>query len=136
MNLGLIDPAANPFSTAPLDVAPEVRAALAAGRAVVALESTIISHGMPYPQNVATALQVEGEVRAHGYWGLDIGVRSQLITLGPNAGGAGALRRLCGRCVGQGPQRAVQRAGGGLVVKERDSVHSQAAKSIWKEASG
>jgi pseudouridine-5'-phosphate glycosidase len=49
-----------------LDVAPEVRAALAAGRAVVALESTIISHGMPYPQNVATALQVEGEVRAHG----------------------------------------------------------------------
>jgi pseudouridine-5'-phosphate glycosidase len=32
----------------------------------VALESTIISHGMPYPQNVATALQVEGEVRAHG----------------------------------------------------------------------
>ncbi len=33
---------------------------------VVALESTIISHGMPYPQNVATALQVEAEVRAHG----------------------------------------------------------------------
>lgn len=66
---------------------------------------------------------------------MDIGVRSQLITLGPNAGGAGALRRLCGRCVGQGPQRAVQRAGGGLVVKERDSVHSQAAKIIWKELS-
>jgi pseudouridine-5'-phosphate glycosidase len=39
---------------------------LAAGQAVVALESTIISHGMPYPQNVATALQVEAEVRAHG----------------------------------------------------------------------
>jgi pseudouridine-5'-phosphate glycosidase len=33
---------------------------------VVALESTIISHGMPYPQNVATALKVEAEVRAHG----------------------------------------------------------------------
>jgi pseudouridine-5'-phosphate glycosidase len=66
MNSGLIDPPSNPFGTAPLDVAPEVRAALAAGRAVVALESTIISHGMPYPQNVATALQVEGEVRAHG----------------------------------------------------------------------
>ena len=45
---------------------PRSAQALAAGRAVVALESTIISHGMPYPQNVATALQVEGEVRAHG----------------------------------------------------------------------
>jgi pseudouridine-5'-phosphate glycosidase len=66
MNSGFIDPPSNPFGTAPLDVAPEVRAALAVGRAVVALESTIISHGMPYPQNVATALQVEGEVRAHG----------------------------------------------------------------------
>ncbi|MBT0571029.1 pseudouridine-5'-phosphate glycosidase [Curvibacter sp. CHRR-16] len=52
----------NPF----LDVAPEVQAALTAGKPVVALESTIISHGMPYPQNVQTALQVEAEVRAHG----------------------------------------------------------------------
>jgi pseudouridine-5'-phosphate glycosidase len=58
---------ANPMGgTALLDCSAEVREALAAGRAVVALESTIISHGMPYPQNVATALQVEGEVRAHG----------------------------------------------------------------------
>jgi pseudouridine-5'-phosphate glycosidase len=58
---------ANPMGgTALPDCSAEVREALAAGRAVVALESTIISHGMPYPQNVATALQVEGEVRAHG----------------------------------------------------------------------
>lgn len=49
-----------------LDIAPEVRQALEQGRPVVALESTIISHGMPYPQNVQTALQVEAEVRAHG----------------------------------------------------------------------
>jgi len=49
-----------------LDTHPEVAAALAAGRPVVALESTIISHGMPYPQNVDTALAVEAEVRAHG----------------------------------------------------------------------
>ena len=42
-----------------LDVHPEVAAALAAKRPVVALESTIIAHGMPYPNNVATALQVE-----------------------------------------------------------------------------
>lgn len=49
-----------------LDIAPEVQRALDAGQPVVALESTIISHGMPYPQNVATALQVEQEVRKHG----------------------------------------------------------------------
>jgi pseudouridine-5'-phosphate glycosidase len=49
-----------------LDVAPEVKNALRNGQAVVALESTIISHGMPYPQNVATARRVEDEVRAHG----------------------------------------------------------------------
>jgi pseudouridine-5'-phosphate glycosidase len=53
-------------SQAFLDIAPEVQQALSNGRAVVALESTIISHGMPYPQNVATALQVEAEVRQHG----------------------------------------------------------------------
>ena len=49
-----------------LDVSPEVGEALAAGKAVVALESTIISHGMPYPQNVETALQVEDIIRANG----------------------------------------------------------------------
>lgn len=54
------------MTTPYLDIAPEVHAALQAGQPVVALESTIISHGMPYPKNVETALQVEAEVRAHG----------------------------------------------------------------------
>ena len=49
-----------------LDVNPEVAAALAEGKPVVALESTIISHGMPYPQNVETALNVERIVRENG----------------------------------------------------------------------
>ena len=49
-----------------LDVNPEVAAAVAEGRAVVALESTIISHGMPYPQNVETALKVEEIIRENG----------------------------------------------------------------------
>ena len=49
-----------------LDMSPEVRAALEAGRSVVALESTIISHGMPYPRNVETALAVERIVRENG----------------------------------------------------------------------
>lgn len=45
---------------------PEAAAARAAGRPLVALESTIITHGMPWPQNVETAAAVEAEVRAHG----------------------------------------------------------------------
>lgn len=49
-----------------LDVKPEVAEALAAGKPVVALESTIISHGMPYPQNVETALKVEQVIRDAG----------------------------------------------------------------------
>ena len=49
-----------------LSVQPEVASAVAEGRPVVALESTIISHGMPFPQNVEMANEVEGIVRAHG----------------------------------------------------------------------
>ena len=49
-----------------LDIAPEVKSALDAGRPVVALESTIISHGMPYPQNRDTALEVERIIRDLG----------------------------------------------------------------------
>src|SRR5690606_7009093 len=56
-----MDPLANQF-----DVLPEVLDALRSGKPVVALESTIISHGMPYPRNVETALQVEHIIREGG----------------------------------------------------------------------
>jgi len=49
-----------------LDVAPEVADALESGKPVVALESTIISHGMPYPRNVETAALVENTIRDGG----------------------------------------------------------------------
>ncbi|AXO13998.1 pseudouridine-5'-phosphate glycosidase [Thalassospira indica] len=49
-----------------IDIAPEVAEAFAAGKPVVALESTIISHGMPYPQNLETARAVEQDVRDNG----------------------------------------------------------------------
>ena len=49
-----------------LDIAPEVAEALKNGRPVVALESTIISHGMPYPKNVETAILVENTIRDNG----------------------------------------------------------------------
>ncbi|MDE3123068.1 MAG: pseudouridine-5'-phosphate glycosidase, partial [Paracoccaceae bacterium] len=49
-----------------LVLSPEVVAARAAGKPIVALESTIITHGMPWPQNAETARRVEAEVRAAG----------------------------------------------------------------------
>ncbi len=49
-----------------LEIAPEVEEALRSNRPVVALESTIISHGMPYPQNVETAMKVEETIRNCG----------------------------------------------------------------------
>ncbi len=49
-----------------LSISPEVEEALKSGKPVVALESTIISHGMPYPQNVETALKVEQTIRDNG----------------------------------------------------------------------
>jgi len=52
--------------TAPLKFSPAVGAARTHGQPIVALESTIITHGMPYPQNVETARRVEAEVRAAG----------------------------------------------------------------------
>lgn len=50
----------------PVVVAPEVAAALAAGRAVVALESTIVAHGLPWPDNLEIGRALEAEVRAGG----------------------------------------------------------------------
>lgn len=49
-----------------LQISPEVKQALADNKPVVALESTIISHGMPFPQNAQTAIEVEETIRKHG----------------------------------------------------------------------
>jgi pseudouridine-5'-phosphate glycosidase len=68
--------------TVPLRFSPEVSAARAEGRAIVALESTIITHGMPWPQNVETARRVEAEVRATGAVPATIAVMGGRIHVG------------------------------------------------------
>lgn len=65
-----------------IEYSPEVAAARAAGQPLVALESTIISHGMPYPQNVATAREVEAIVRAGGAVPATIAVLDGRIRIG------------------------------------------------------
>jgi pseudouridylate synthase len=68
-----------------IELHPEVAEALAAGRPVVALESTIISHGMPYPTNVAMANEVEGIVRANGAVPATIAVLDGVCRVGLDA---------------------------------------------------
>jgi len=77
--------------TAPLAFSREAAAALAEGRPVVALESTIITHGMPAPVNLETARAVEDEVRAGGATPATIAVGGGLIRIGLEADELAAL---------------------------------------------
>ena len=65
-----------------LDIHPEVAAALESGTAVVALESTIISHGMPYPRNVETARRIEETIRHIGATPATIALRAGKLKVG------------------------------------------------------
>ena len=65
-------------------VSDEVRSALTTGKPIVALESTIISHGMPYPQNLETAVQVENIVRENDAVPATIAVINGIIRIGLN----------------------------------------------------
>ena len=65
-----------------LDISPEVAVALAAGRPVVALESTLISHGLPFPRNVEVAVASEAAVRESGAMPATIAIRDGRILVG------------------------------------------------------
>jgi pseudouridine-5'-phosphate glycosidase len=77
----------------PLTLHPEVQEALAVGKAVVALESTIITHGMPYPQNVQTALAVEAVIREAGAVPATIAILDGQIKVGLTADQIAELAR-------------------------------------------
>jgi pseudouridine-5'-phosphate glycosidase len=76
-----------------IERSPEVAAAQAAGRPVVALESTIITHGMPYPQNLETARAVEAAVRAAGATPATIAVMGGRLKVGLTEDALGRWRR-------------------------------------------
>ena len=93
----------------------EVRSALATGQPIVALESTIISHGMRYPENVETALALEAVIRARGAVPAHIALRNGAVCIGLEGEALEALGR-----AGPGARKASRRdlasvlAGGGL----------------------
>ena len=100
-----------------LDIAPEVARALAEGRPVVALESTIISHGMPYPQNVETALHVEEIIREGGAVPATIAIIQGRLKAGLSAGEIDYLGK-----TGAGVPKASRRDLPVLVAKEMDGA--------------
>jgi pseudouridine-5'-phosphate glycosidase len=65
-------------------IAPHVAEALAAGRPVVALESTLVTHGLPHPEGVAAAVELEGEVRTAGATPATIGILDGAVHVGLN----------------------------------------------------
>ena len=79
-----------------LDIAPDVADALAGGRAVVALESTIIAHGMPYPRNLEMARTVEEIVRSGGAVPATVAVISGRLKVGLDAADLELLARADG----------------------------------------
>ena len=73
------------MASLPIVYSPEVEAAKAAGAPIVALESTIVTHGMPYPDNVETARAVEAEIRNRGAVPATIAVLDGKIRVGLDA---------------------------------------------------
>lgn len=82
-----------------IQVHPEVSAALAAGQPVVALESTLITHGLPYPDNVQTAVSMETAVRAGGAVPATIAILQGVIHVGLTPDEIEQLGQLAGTAV-------------------------------------
>jgi pseudouridine-5'-phosphate glycosidase len=102
----------------PLDVAPEVADALADGRAVVALESTLISHGLPYPQNLEVAAASEGAARGSGAVPATVAIRDGRLLVGLDEAALEALATAPAGSVRKAarPSLAAAIAAGGLAA--------------------
>ena len=114
-----------------LSISPEVQAALAAGRPVVALESTIISHGMPYPQNVQTAMRVEQTIRDNGAVPATIAVIGGRLKAGCTGGEIEYLGRK-----GQAVTKASRRDLPVLIARKEDGATTVATTMIIAAMAG
>ena len=114
-----------------LDIAPEVSQALSEGRPVVALESTIISHGMPYPKNVETALRVEQTIRDNGAVPATIAVIGGRLKAGLSRDEIEYLGR-----TGRGVAKASRRDLPALVARGADGATTVATTMIIAHMAG
>ena len=114
-----------------IDINAEVAQALAEGKAVVALESTIISHGMPYPQNKETALKVEEIVRAEGAIPATMAIINGRLKVGCTAEDIEYLGKK-GLCVNKTSRRDLPV----LVAKKEDGATTVATTMILAAMAG
>ena len=114
-----------------LDISPEVKAALDAGKPVVALESTIISHGMPYPKNVETARLVEQTIRDNGATPATIAVIGGRLKAGLSREEIEYLGK-----TGRGVAKASRRDLPALVARKADGATTVATTMIIAHMAG
>lgn len=113
-----------------IEISDEVSSALNAGKPVVALESTIISHGMPYPQNLETAVEVENVVRAHGAVPATIAVINGVIKAGLSSDDLKILSR------GSGIMKASRRDLPVVVAETKSAATTVSATMICAALAG
>jgi pseudouridine-5'-phosphate glycosidase len=116
-----------PHAADPIALSPAVAAALAEGRAVVALESTIITHGMPWPENLRTARSVEETVRGAGAEPATIAVLDGALRVGLTSA---QLEDIASR---KGPAKASRRDLAAVVAR-RQSAGTTVAATMWLAA--
>ena len=114
-----------------LHIKEDVKQALAAGKAVVALESTIISHGLPYPENLATAKAIEASVREQGALPATIAIIDGKVHIGLDDGNLEILAN------GQTPITKVSRRDIASVIAAKGyGATTVAATMIFAEMAG
>lgn len=89
-----------------MDITPEIEEAVRTGKPVVALESTILSHGMPYPENLSFAREVEKIIREQGAIPATMAIIDGRLKCRSDRGGTGSHVRSEGRAEGQPPRSA------------------------------
>jgi len=113
-----------------LAVSPEVAAALAGRRPVVALESTIVAHGMPWPRNFETAQALEGELRGQGVVPATIAVLDGKLCVGLDA--AGLERLATDKAIGKASRRDLA----GLVARRESGATTVSATMLIAAMAG
>lgn len=113
-----------------LDIRPQIAGALAANRAVVALESTVIAHGLPWPENLETAKAMEAAIVAAGAVPATIGIIGGTITIGLEAEELERFART------QGIVKVSRRDFGSVIAAGRDGATTVAATMICAAQAG
>jgi pseudouridylate synthase / pseudouridine kinase len=117
----------------PIDIHPEVEQALVERQPLVALETTIVTHGMPYPVNLETAKSVERHVRSAGAIPATIGIIGGRVTIGLETA---QLEYLADSCTNTGPVKLSRRDIAAAIALRKDGGTTCSATLIFAALAG